>query len=42
MIGMSEGIKEGELISVLLEKIEDKNGDVIVSAQKAKKIKVMK
>ncbi len=39
MIGMSEGIKEGELISVLLEKIEDKNGDVIVSAQKAQKIK---
>jgi len=39
MIGMSDGIKEGDLISVLLEKIEDKNGDVIVSAQKAQKIK---
>ncbi len=39
MIGMSEEVKEGGKISVLLEKIEDKNGDVIVSAQKAKKIK---
>tara|TARA_A100001011_G_scaffold400108_1_gene512390 strand:+ start:1795 stop:3537 length:1743 start_codon:yes stop_codon:yes gene_type:complete len=38
-IGMSEDIKEGKSISVLLEKIEDKNGDVIVSAQKAQKIK---
>ena len=38
MIGM-EDIKEGSIISVLLEKIEDKNGDVIVSAQKAQKIK---
>ncbi|MFL2886508.1 MAG: S1 RNA-binding domain-containing protein [Candidatus Pelagibacter sp.] len=39
MIGMQDRIVEGETISVLLEKIEDKNGDVIVSAQKAKKIK---
>ncbi len=39
MIGMQNKIVEGEKISVLLEKIEDKNGDVIVSAQKAKKIK---
>ena len=39
MIGMSDEIKEGSSISVLLEKIEDKNGDVIVSAQKAQKIK---
>ena len=39
MIGMQNKIAEGEKISVLLEKIEDKNGDVIVSAQKAKKIK---
>ena len=39
MIGMQSKIVEGETISVLLEKIEDKNGDVIVSAQKAKKIK---
>ena len=38
MIGMSDGVKEGDLISVLLEKIEDKNGDVVVSAQKAQKI----
>ncbi len=39
MIGMSEDVKEGTTISVLLEKIEDKNGDVVVSAQKAQKIK---
>ncbi len=38
MIGI-ENVKEGSIISVLLEKIEDKNGDVIVSAQKAQKIK---
>ena len=36
---MQDKIVEGGVISVLLEKIEDKNGDVIVSAQKAKKIK---
>ena len=39
MIGMSEEVQEGMTISVLLEKIEDKNGDVVVSAQKAQKIK---
>tara|TARA_Y100001970_G_scaffold92764_1_gene116952 strand:+ start:11546 stop:13288 length:1743 start_codon:yes stop_codon:yes gene_type:complete len=39
MIGIEDEIKEGSIISVLLEKIEDKNGDVIVSAQKAQKIK---
>ncbi|MFL2902705.1 MAG: S1 RNA-binding domain-containing protein [Candidatus Pelagibacter sp.] len=39
MIGLKDDVKEGETISVLLEKIEDKNGDVIVSAQKAQKIK---
>ena len=39
MIGMEGNISEGTTISVLLEKIEDKNGDVIVSAQKAQKIK---
>ena len=38
MIGMENKIVEGEKISVLLEKLEDKNGDVVVSAQKAKKI----
>ena len=38
-IGMVDDIKEGSTISVLLEKVEDKNGDVIVSAIKAKKIK---
>tara|TARA_Y100000816_G_scaffold292413_1_gene287536 strand:+ start:1931 stop:3673 length:1743 start_codon:yes stop_codon:yes gene_type:complete len=39
MIGINDGVKEGDIISVLLEKIEDKNGDVVVSAQKAQKIK---
>ncbi|MDA9724138.1 S1 RNA-binding domain-containing protein, partial [Candidatus Pelagibacter sp.] len=39
MIGMQDKIIEGATISVLLEKIEDKNGDVVVSAQKAQKIK---
>ncbi len=38
-MGLSENIKIGETISVLLEKIEDKNGEVIVSASKALKIK---
>ena len=39
MIGMQDKVKEGATIPVLLEKIEDKNGDVIVSAHKAQKIK---
>ncbi len=39
MIGMKDKISIGENISVLLEKIEDKNGEVIVSALKAQKIK---
>ena len=39
LMGNFDQIKEGTTISVLLEKIEDKNGDVIVSAQKAQKIK---
>ena len=38
-MGMSDKIKVGETISVLLEKIEDKNGEVLVSASKAQKIK---
>ena len=38
-MGLSEKVKIGETIPVLLEKIEDKNGDVIVSASKAQKIK---
>jgi len=38
-MGLSERIKVGEKISVLLEKIEDKNGEVLVSASKAQKIK---
>jgi|TARA_B100001778_G_scaffold129568_1_gene106557 small subunit ribosomal protein S1 len=37
-MGLSEKIKVGEKISVLLEKIEDKNGEVLVSASKAAKI----
>ena len=38
-MGFSKNIAIGETISVLLEKIEDKNGDVVVSASKAQKIK---
>ncbi len=38
MIGLKDKLKVGENISVLLEKIEDKNGEVIVSAIKAQKI----
>jgi len=37
-MGLNEKIKVGEKISVLLEKIEDKNGEVLVSASKAAKI----
>ncbi len=38
MIGLKDKISVGENISVFLEKIEDKNGEVIVSALKAQKI----
>ena len=38
-MGLQDKIKIGEKISVLLEKIEDKNGEVLVSALKAHKIK---
>ena len=38
-MGLTDKIKVGETISVLLEKIEDKNGEVLVSASKAQKIK---
>ena len=38
-MGLNEKLRVGEKISVLLEKIEDKNGEVIVSASKAQKIK---
>ncbi len=38
-MGLSEKIKIGETIPVLLEKIEDRNGEVLVSANKAQKIK---
>ncbi|WP_440926901.1 S1 RNA-binding domain-containing protein [Candidatus Pelagibacter sp.] len=38
-MGLGEKIRIGETIPVLLEKIEDKNGEVLVSASKAQKIK---
>ena len=38
-MGLSEQIKMGNSISVLLERIEDRNGEVVVSASKALKIK---
>ena len=38
-MGWNEKIKIGEKIPVLLERIEDKNGEVLVSASKAQKIK---
>ncbi len=38
-MGWSEKIKIGEKIPVLLERIEDKNGEVVVSASKAQKIR---
>ena len=38
-MGLSEKIKLGETIPVLLEKIEDRNGEVLVSANKAQKIR---
>ena len=39
-MGLTDKIKVGETIPVLLEKIEDKNGEVLVSASKAQKLKV--
>ena len=38
-MGLSEKIKIGETIPVLLERLEDKLGEVVVSASKAKKLK---
>ncbi len=38
-MGWTDKIKIGEKIPVLLERIEDKNGEVLVSASKAQKIK---
>jgi len=38
-LNILEKVKEGKKIQVLLEKIEDKNGEIVVSATKAKKIK---
>ena len=39
LIGLKDKISIGENIPVLLERIEDKNGEVIVSAVKAQKIR---
>ena len=39
MMGLQDQLIEGREIPVLLEKIEDKNGEVLVSAIKAQKIK---
>ena len=36
-MGLTDKIKLGETIAVLLEKIEDRNGEVLVSASKAQK-----
>ena len=38
-MGLFETIKVGSKLSVLLERIEDRNGEVVVSASKALKIK---
>ena len=38
-IGLSEKIKIGEKIPVLLERLEDREGNTVVSASKAQKIK---
>ena len=38
-IGLSERIKVGEKIPVLLERLEDREGNTVVSASKAQKIK---
>jgi len=38
-LGLSKKIEIGEKIQVLLERIEDKNGEVLVSASKAQKIR---
>ena len=38
-MGLSDQIKLGSNVSVLLERIEDKNGEVVVSASKALKIR---
>ena len=39
-MGMIDKAKVGEKISVLLERLEDKKGEVLVSASKAQKFKV--
>ena len=38
-IGLEKKISVGEKIPVLLERLEDRNGEIIVSASKAQKIK---
>ena len=42
IIGLKDDIKIGSSLPVLLEKIEDKNGEVIASAIKAQKINILK
>ena len=37
-MGLGDKLKVGQTIPVLLEKIEDKNGEVLVSASKAQKL----
>ena len=39
-MGLSQKIKIGEIIPVLLERLEDKMGEVVVSASKAQKLRV--
>ena len=39
LIGLKDKINIGEVVPVLLERIEDKNGEVVVSAIKAQKIR---
>ena len=38
-LGVADKLKVGDKISVLLERIEDRNGEVVVSASKAHQIK---
>ena len=38
-IGLQEKIKIGEKVPVLLERLEDRNGEIVVSESKAQKIK---
>ena len=40
-LGQENKLKVGEKIQVLLERIEDKNGEVVVSASKAQKLIIL-